>query len=59
MIPVEKDTAVEAAKIKKREKLGLAHSLILATARQVGGRVVTGDPDMKSFRDVIFLAERP
>ncbi len=57
-LPVERDVAVEAAKIKKREKLGLADSLILATARQVGGRVVTGDPDMKELRDVIFLATR-
>jgi predicted nucleic acid-binding protein len=56
VIPVERDTAVEAAKIKKTEKLGLADSLILATARQVGGKVVTGDPDLKSLRDVVFLA---
>ena len=58
VVPVERDTAVEAARIKRREKLGLADSLILATARQVGGRVVTGDPDMKSLRDVVFLAGR-
>jgi len=58
VVPVERDTAVEAARIKKREKLGLADSLILATARQVGGKVVTGDPDMKSLRDVVFLAGR-
>jgi predicted nucleic acid-binding protein len=58
VIPVERDTAVEAARIKKREKLGLADSLILATARQVGGRVVTGDPGMKGLGDVVFLAGR-
>jgi predicted nucleic acid-binding protein len=56
VVPVERDTAVEAARIKRREKLGLADSLILATARQVGGKVVTGDPDMKSLRDVVFLS---
>jgi predicted nucleic acid-binding protein len=58
VVPVERDTAVEAARIKKKEKLGLADSLILATARQVGGKVVTGDPDMKSLKDVVFLAGR-
>ncbi len=58
VIPVERDVAVEAAKIKRKEKLGLADSLILATARQVGGRVVTGDADMKDLRDVVFLATR-
>ena len=58
VIPVERDVAVEAAKIKKKEKPGLADSLILATARQVGGRVVTGDSDMRNLRDVVFLATR-
>jgi predicted nucleic acid-binding protein len=58
VVPVERDVAVEAAKIKRREKLGLADSLILATARQVGGRVVTGDSDMRDLKDVIFLAAR-
>ena len=58
VVPVERDIAVEAAKIKRRERLGLADSLILATARQFGGKVVTGDPDMKGLRDVAFLAGR-
>ena len=58
VVPVERNVAVEAAKIKRKEKLGLADSLILATARQVGGRVVTGDSDMKDLRDVVFLAAR-
>jgi predicted nucleic acid-binding protein len=54
--PVEKAIAIEAAKIKRKEKLGLADSMILATARQAGGRVITGDPDMKGLEDVVFLA---
>ena len=56
VVAVERDTAIEAAKIKRKDKLGLADSLVLATARQVGGRVVTGDPDLKGFKDVVFLA---
>ena len=56
VLPVERDTVIEAAKIKKREKLGLADSLILASARQVGARVVTGDPDLNGLRDVVFLS---
>ncbi len=55
-VVLERDIAIEAAKIKKSEKLGLADSLILSTARQVGGKVVTGDPDMQGIRDVIFLS---
>ena len=56
VFPVERDTAVEAAKIKRSERLGLADSLILATARQAGAKVVTGDPGMKGVKDVVFLA---
>lgn len=56
VVPVERDVAVEAAKIKMKEKLGLADSLILATARHIGARVVTGDSGMKDLRDVVFLA---
>lgn len=58
VVPVERDVAVEAARIKRKEKLGLADSLVLATARQAGGRVVTGDSDLKGFKDVVFLAAR-
>ncbi len=29
--------------------------MIMATARHVHGKVVTGDPDMKGLKDVIFL----
>ena len=58
VIPVERETALQAAKIKRSERLGLADSLILATARQAGAKVVTGDSDMKGFGDVIFLAGR-
>ena len=58
VVPVDRDIAIEAAKIKIKQRLGLADSLILATARQVGAKVVTGDPDMKGFKDVLFLADR-
>lgn len=58
VVPVDRDIALTAAKIKRKERLGLADSLILATARQVGGRVVTGDPDMRGLKDVVFLADR-
>ena len=55
-IPVEKEIAIEAAKIKKNEKLALADSLILATARRVRAKLVTGDSDLKGKDQVIFLS---
>jgi predicted nucleic acid-binding protein len=58
VVAVDKEIAVSAAKIKIECKLGLADSLILATAKHVHAKVVTGDPDMRTFNDVIFLQAR-
>jgi predicted nucleic acid-binding protein len=55
VIAVERETAIAAAKIRILNKLALADSLIVATARSAGGKVVTGDSDMKHLEDVIFL----
>ncbi len=55
VVPVDKEIAIAAAKIKIECKLGLADSLIMATARHVHGKVVSGDADMKALKDVIFL----
>ncbi len=55
VVAVDKEIAIGAAKIKIECKLGLADSLIMATARHLHGKVVTGDPDMKNLKDVIFL----
>lgn len=56
VVAVDKEVAIAAAKIKIECKLGLADSLIMATARHLGAKVVTGDPDMKGLKDVIFLS---
>jgi predicted nucleic acid-binding protein len=54
-IPVEKEIAIAAAKIRILDKLALADSLIVATARSASGKVVSGDSDMRGLEDVIFL----
>ena len=58
VIAVDKQIAIDAAKIKIEFKLGLADSLILATAMRIRGKVVTGDPDMKDIKDAIFLPSK-
>jgi len=58
VIAVEEETAVAAAKIRIQHRLALADSLIVATARSAGGKVVSGDPDMKRLEDVIFLKRK-
>ena len=42
IIPVEKEIAITAAKLKLRHKLGIADAVVLATAKQFGAKVVTG-----------------
>jgi toxin FitB len=56
VIPVQKELAVEAGKIRIESKLALADSLIVANARRERATIVTGDPDMKSLENVIFVA---
>jgi len=58
VVGVGKEVAIRAAKIRLTNKLAIADSLILATAREAGGRVITGDPDMKGLEDVVFLRSR-
>lgn len=55
VVPVA-EIAISAAKLKAAHQLGLADSFVLATARSADAKVVTGDPDLKRFDDVIFIA---
>lgn len=54
-IPVEKGIAIEAAKLKLKHKLGIADSVILATAKNLNAKLVTGDPDFKKMEGVTFI----
>ncbi|MGQ9468752.1 MAG: type II toxin-antitoxin system VapC family toxin [Nitrososphaerales archaeon] len=57
IIPVDEEIAIEAARIKHSLKLALADSVILATARKIGAKIVTGDPDFKGMREVIYIGD--
>lgn len=52
---VDEDIAVDSAKIKNEKKWGLGDSIIYATAKREGAKVLTGDPHFKGLKDVIFL----
>jgi predicted nucleic acid-binding protein len=54
-IPVSDSIAIEASKIKHDKKMGLADSIILATAYAEGAKVVTGDPDFAKVDGVVFI----
>jgi predicted nucleic acid-binding protein len=55
VIVPDTEIAISAAKLKAEHRLGLADSFVLATARSANAKVVTGDPDLKSFLDVVFI----
>ena len=57
IIPVEEEIAIEAAKIKHKAKRSLADSIIMATAKQAKAKILTGDPDFKGLRDVIYIGD--
>ncbi len=52
---VDEEIAVDSARIKHEKKWGLGDSIIYATAKREGAKVLTGDPHFKSSNDVIFL----
>jgi len=55
IIPVSASIAMLAAGLKLKYKLGLADAIILATAREHGAILVTGDPHFKGMKDVVCL----
>ena len=60
LIPLDEDLAVEAAKTdvamkKKVQNWGLADSIVLSTARDRKGKVVTGDPHFRDLDDAHMI----
>src|SRR5438309_3684285 len=55
LIPLDMKIAVDAAKTKKKTKLGLADSIVLATARNENATIVTGDPDFRGMNNVFYI----
>ena len=40
---------------QKRRGMGIADAVMLATARKVNAKVVTGDKHFRGIKDVVFL----
>lgn len=58
IVPLEKELAISAAKLKLKYKLGIADSIVLATGGQINGKVVTGDPDFENIEGVVFIGDK-
>ena len=55
VVPLDGDLAVDAARLRRAKRLALADSCVLATGRRFAASVVTGDPDFRGKRGVVFL----
>ncbi|MDE1810515.1 MAG: type II toxin-antitoxin system VapC family toxin [Candidatus Micrarchaeota archaeon] len=55
IVPLEKGISLDSARLKLKHKLGIADSIVLATAKSVNGKVVTGDSDFKHIDGVVFI----
>ena len=56
-IPLEVSTALKAAKIKKIFKIGLADAIVVATAEENNATILTGDPDFKNLKNVLYIGK--
>jgi predicted nucleic acid-binding protein len=60
LIPLDENLAVQAAKVdvamkKKVQNWGLADSIVLSTARDRKGKVVTGDPHFRGLDEAHMI----
>ena len=53
---LSKETGLLHAEMRRKIKdFGLADAYVLASARKIGGKVLTGDPHFKNVRDAILI----
>ena len=57
ILPIEAETALNAAVINAKKKIGLGDSLIYASAKSHNLKVITGDPHFSGEKDVIYLGK--
>jgi predicted nucleic acid-binding protein len=55
IVSVTEIVALNAATLKHQHKMGLADAIIYATAQEHGATLVTGDPDFKGKKGVIYI----
>jgi toxin FitB len=53
--PVDDSLALEAADLSLRHGLAMADSIVLATARRHGAKLVTGDADFDGIADAVVI----
>ena len=59
-VEVSQDISISAGEIhfnekKKNEDFGMLDSFVVATAKKLNAKILTGDNDFKNFKEVIFI----
>lgn len=55
IVPVDESLALEAADVSLAHGLAMADSLVYATARRYGARLVTADADFEGLPDAVVI----
>jgi toxin FitB len=55
IVPIDEPLALEAADVSLTYGFAMADSLVYATARRMGARLVTGDADFSDLPDTIVV----
>lgn len=55
LVELNSQIALEAAEISLSTNLGMADSIVLATARSYSAQIVTSDRHLKDFKETIFI----
>jgi toxin FitB len=58
LVPLTDELALVAADLSLELKLPMADSIVLATARQYGAKVITSDADFRELPGVIYIARQ-
>ena len=55
-LDLAKEAGILHAEVRKTIKdFGLADAIVLSTARKLGAKIVTGDPQFKGFKEAILI----
>lgn len=57
IVPLSEELAITAAEVSQRLKLGMADSIIYATARSEKARLITSDEHFKGLEGVEFIED--
>lgn len=60
IVNITKDIGVEAGQIhfeakKKNKEFGMLDAFVAATAKKIGAKILTGDPDFKHFKEAVII----